>query len=58
MFSPPGHITKEEFFGIDGLRILLTPGAFVTLVRELTTRCVKGSLGESLTELRCLYGDL
>jgi len=58
MFSPPGHVTKEGFFGIDGLRIFLPAEAFETLVRELTTRCAEGTLAEALTGLRCLYGDL
>lgn len=58
MFSPPGHVTKEGFFGIDGLRIFLPAEAFETLVRELTTRCDEGTLAEALTGLRCLYGDL
>lgn len=58
MFSPPGHVTKEGFFGIDGLRIFLTAEAFEVLVRELSTRCAEGSLAEALTGLRGLYGDL
>ncbi|HBQ5109310.1 TPA: transcriptional regulator [Klebsiella pneumoniae] len=58
MFSPPGHVTKEGFFGIDGLRIFLPAEAFETLVRELTTHCDEGSLAEALIGLRCLYGDL
>lgn len=58
MFSPPGNVTKEGFFGIDGLRIFLPAEAFETLVRELPTRCAEGALAEALTGLRCLYGDL
>ena len=58
MFSPPGHVSKEGFFGIDGLRIFLPAEAFETLVRELTTRCAEGTLAEALTGLRGLYGDL
>ncbi|WP_024550657.1 hypothetical protein [Siccibacter turicensis] len=58
MFSPPGHVTKEGFFGIDGLRIFLPAEAFEMLVRQLTTHCDKGSLAEALTGLRCLYGDI
>ncbi|ECE0486466.1 transcriptional regulator [Salmonella enterica subsp. enterica] len=58
MFSPPGHVTKEGFFGIDGLRIFMSAEAFKALVRELGTRCAEGSLAEALTGLRCLYGDL
>lgn len=58
MFSPPGSVTKEGFFGIDGLRIFLPAEAFDVLVRELTTRCNEGSLAEALTGLRCLYGDV
>jgi len=58
MFSPPGHVSKEGFFGIDGLRIFLPAEAFETLVRELTITCSEGSLAEALTGLRCLYGDL
>jgi hypothetical protein len=58
MFSPPGQVTKEGFFGIDGLRIFLPAETFETLVRELTTRCDEGLLAEALTGLRCLYGDL
>ncbi len=58
MFSPPGNVTPEGFFGIDGLRIFMPAEAFDTLVRELSTRCAEGSLAEALTGLRCLYGDL
>lgn len=58
MFSPPGHVSKEGFFGIDGLRIFLPAEAFETLGRELSTRCAEGTLAEALTGLRCLYGDL
>lgn len=35
MFSPPGNVTPEGFFGIDGLRIFMPAEAFETLVREL-----------------------
>lgn len=58
MLSPPGHVSKEGFFGIDGLRIFLPAEAFETLVRELSMKCSEGSLAEALTGLRCLYGDL
>ena len=58
MFSPPGHVTKEGFFGIDGLRIFMSAEAFEALVRELTTGCAEGSLAEALNGLRCLYGDI
>lgn len=58
MFSPPGHVTEEGFFGTDGLRIFMPAEAFATLVRELSTRCSEGNLAEALTGLRCLYGDL
>ena len=58
MFSPPGHVTKEGFFGIDGLRIFMPAEGFETLVRVLATRCTEGALAEALTGLRCLYGDL
>ncbi|MCL6723196.1 transcriptional regulator [Klebsiella sp. T2.Ur] len=58
MFSPPGHVSKEGFFGIDGLRIFMPAEAFETLVREFTAHCAEGSLAEALTGLRCLYGDL
>lgn len=58
MFSPPGHVSKEGFFGIDGLRIFMPAEAFEALVRELTTKCAEGTLAEALTGLRCLYGDL
>ena len=58
MFSPPGHVTKEGFFGIDGLRIFMPAEAFEALVRELSIRCAEGALAEALTGLRCLYGDL
>jgi len=58
MFSPPGHVTKEGFFGIDGLRIFMPAEAFEALVRELSIRCANGALTEALTGLRCLYGDL
>jgi hypothetical protein len=58
MFSPPGHVTPEGFFGIDGLRIFMTAEAFETLVRELSTKCAEGTLAEALTGLRCLHGDL
>ncbi len=58
MFSPPGHVTKEGFFGIDGLRIFLPAEAFESLGSELTTKCAEGTLAEALTGMRCLYGDL
>ncbi|MFX4313909.1 transcriptional regulator, partial [Enterobacter sp. 63] len=58
MFSPPGHVTKEGFFGIDGLRIFMPAEDFETLVREVSTSCAEGTLAEALTGLRCLYGDL
>ena len=58
MFSPPGHVTPEGFFGIDSLRIFIPAEAFEALVRELTTKCAEGTLAEALTGLRCLYGDL
>lgn len=58
MFSPPGHVTKEGFFGIDGLRIFMPAEAFEALVRELTAKCAEGSLAEALTGLDCLFGDL
>ncbi len=46
MFSPPGNVTPEGFFGIDGLRIFMPAEAFETLVRELATRCQEGPLAE------------
>lgn len=58
MFSPPGHVTADGFFGIDGLRIFLPKEGFETLVRELVTRSSEGSLADALTGLRCLYGDI
>ena len=58
MFSPPGHVSKEGFFGIDGLRIFMSAETFETLVRELTTHCTEGKMAEALNGLRCLYGDL
>lgn len=58
MFSPPGHVSKEGFFGIDGLRIFMPAEAFEALVRELSMRCAEGALAEALTGMRCLYGDL
>ncbi|HAV1841126.1 TPA: transcriptional regulator [Enterobacter hormaechei subsp. steigerwaltii] len=58
IFSPPGHVSKEGFFGIDGLRIFMPAEAFETLLRELTMKCAEGTLAEALAGLRCLYGDL
>lgn len=58
MFSPPGNVTPEGFFGIDGLRIFMPADDFETLVRELTIKCAKGTVAEPLAGLRCLYGDL
>jgi len=58
MFSPPGHVSKEGFFGIDGLRIFMPAEAFETLVRELSMQCAEGALAEALAGLRCLYGDI
>lgn len=58
MFSPPGNVTPEGFFGIDGLRIFMPAEAFETMVREISMRCTEGTLAETLTGLRCLYGDL
>ncbi|ATC10122.1 transcriptional regulator [Escherichia coli] len=58
MLSPPGHVTAEGFFGIDGLRIFMPAEAFEELVSELTVKCQEGPLAKALTGLRCLYGDL
>ncbi|MGM3182596.1 MULTISPECIES: transcriptional regulator [Dickeya] len=58
MFSPPGHVTEEGFFGIDGLRIFLPAEAFDSLVSQLTVAADTGPLADALTGLRCLYGDL
>lgn len=58
MFSPPGHVMADGFFGIDGLRIFLPEEEFETLVRELTVKSAEGTLAEALNGLRCLYGDL
>lgn len=58
MFSPPGHVTKEGFFGIDGLRIFMPADDFETLVQELVTRCSDDVLADGLNGLRGLYGDL
>lgn len=58
MFSPPGQVMEEGFFGINGLRIFLPAEAFEALVSELTVKCEEGPLAEALTGLRCLYGDL
>ncbi len=58
MFSPPGSVMNDGFFGIDGLRIFLPEEAFEMLVSELTVKCQEGPLAEALTGLRCLYGDL
>ncbi|MXV05448.1 hypothetical protein [Enterobacter sp. ABFQC] len=38
MFSPPGHVTKEGFFGIDGLRIFMPAEALTGLL------CLYGDL--------------
>ena len=58
MFSPPGNVSKDGFFGLDGLRIFLPPDDFETLVREMVARCSDGVLADALTGLRGLYGDL
>lgn len=58
MLSPPGHVSKAGFYGIDGLRIFMPAEAFEALFRELSMRCAEGALAEALTGLRCLYGDL
>lgn len=58
MFSPPGHVSEEGFFGIDGLRIFMPEEDFEALVRELSTRCAEGTLTEALNGLRGLHGDL
>ena len=58
MFSPPGHVSKEGFFGIEGLRVFLPADDFETLVRELVARCSDGVLADALNGLRGLYGDL
>lgn len=39
MFSPPGSVMDDGFFGIDGLRIFLPEEAFEMLVSELTVKC-------------------
>ncbi|ENB7197551.1 transcriptional regulator [Enterobacter bugandensis] len=58
MFSPPGHVTPEGFFGIDGLRIFTQADDFESLVHVMDVHCSDGVLGEALTGLRCLYGDM
>lgn len=58
MFSPPGHVMADGFFGLDGLRIFLPKEGFETLVNALTTRCQEGPMAEALTGLRSLYGDI
>lgn len=58
MLSPPGHVSKEGFFGIDGLRIFMPAEAFEALVQGLTTKCAEGTQAEALTGLRSLYGDI
>ncbi|KLW15565.1 hypothetical protein [Enterobacter sp. BWH52] len=58
MFSPPGHVSKEGFFGIDGLRIFMPADGFETLVSQLTSAAETGTLSEALIGLRCLYGDM
>ncbi|HEY3983621.1 transcriptional regulator [Cedecea sp.] len=58
MFSPPGNVSEEGFFGMGGLRIFLPAEGFEVLVRELTVKSAEGTLAEALTGLRCLYGDL
>ncbi len=58
MFSPPGNVTPEGFFGIDGLRNFLPADDFETLVQELVTRCGDDVLTDVLNGLRGLYGDL
>lgn len=58
MFSPPGHVSKEGFFGIDGLRIFLPAEAFDSLASQLAAAADAGPLADTLTGLRCLYGDL
>lgn len=58
MFSPPGSVMPEGFFGIDGLRIFLPADDFETLVHELVTRCSDDVLADALNGLRGLYGDL
>lgn len=58
MFSPPGDVTQEGFFGIGGLRVFLPADDFETLVRELVARCSDGVLADALNGLRGLYGDL
>lgn len=57
MFSPPGHVTKKGFFGVDGLLIFLSVEVFETLIRQLTMRCAEGTLVEALNGLRCLYKE-
>lgn len=42
MFSPSGYVSKEGFFGIDGLRIFLPTEAFGKLVWELSIRLTGG----------------
>lgn len=58
MFSPPGHVTPEGFFGIDGLLIFLPADDFETLVQVLVTRCSDDVLADAINGLRGLYGDL
>ncbi|HHA1931391.1 TPA: transcriptional regulator [Enterobacter hormaechei subsp. xiangfangensis] len=58
MFSPPGNVTPEGFFGIDGLRVFMPAEAFELLVSQMTSDTVTGQLADALNGLRCLYGDL
>ena len=58
MFSPPGNVTPEGFFGIDGLRIFMPAEAFETLVRGARHAVSRRPAGGGPDRLRCLYGDL
>ncbi len=57
MFSLPGHVTPEGFFGSDGLRIFISAESFETLVSELTTRCAQDLLAEALTGAVEIYTE-
>ncbi|AKJ42294.1 hypothetical protein [Pragia fontium] len=58
MFSPPGYVSKDGFFGIEALRVFLPAEAFSQLVNGLTNCSDAGSLADTLESLRYLYGDL
>lgn len=58
MFSLRETASQHVVVGLDALRLFLPEEGFTTLTKELVTRSNEGELGDALSALACLYGDL